>query len=351
MSIWKKTIVAPTAPITEAIRIIDASSLQICLVVDADETLLGTITDGDIRRAILKMVPLTDAVTAIMNANPISGAAGQSRASLLTLMRSRRIHQLPILDSHGHVLDLMLLEDLIQSDRPDNWVVLMAGGLGTRLRPLTEDTPKPMLKVGSKPLLEIILDNLIKQGFHRFYISVNYLGEVIKDHLGDGSRLGVDIRYLDETKRLGTAGPLSLIAAPLDKPLVVMNGDLLTKVDMRRLLAFHTEHDARATLAVRDYEFQVPYGVVRVEQNEVVAIDEKPVHSFFVNAGIYVLEPEVVGGIPKDTFFDMPTLFERLMAEGRKTVAFPVREYWLDIGRMDDFTQANREFLEEFNDS
>ncbi|RAU23561.1 alcohol dehydrogenase [Paramagnetospirillum kuznetsovii] len=350
MSKWQKSIIPPSAPITDAIRIIDRGGTQICLVVDEENRLLGTVTDGDVRRAILRSVPLSDTVAGIMNRTPISGAIGQSREALLARMRERRIHQLPILDQDGKVFDLAILDDLIRADRPDNWVVLMAGGLGTRLRPLTEDTPKPMLKVGSKPLLEIILDNLIKQGFHRFYVSVNYRGEVIKEHLGDGSRLGVEIRYLDETKRLGTAGPLSLIPDPPQESLVVMNGDLLTKVDLRQMLDFHREQEARATLAVRDYEFQVPYGVVTVEGNAVVALDEKPIHHFFVNAGIYVLEPEVTASIPADTFHDMPDVFKALMAAGKRTAAFPIREYWLDIGRMDDFAQANREFLREFSE-
>lgn len=350
MSNWKSTVVPPTAPISDAIRIIDASSMQICLVVDEGDRLLGTVTDGDIRRGILKSVPLSGPVTAIMNADPSTGRIGQSREALLGRMRERRIHQLPILDQDGKVFDLVILDDLIRADRPDNWVVLMAGGLGTRLRPLTEDTPKPMLKVGSKPLLEIILDNLIKQGFHRFYVSVNYRGEMIKEHLGDGARLGIEVRYLDETKRLGTAGPLSLIPEIPAEALVVMNADLLTKVDLRQMLTFHREQQARATLAVRDYEFQVPYGVVTVEGNAVVSLDEKPIHHFFVNAGIYVLEPEVMAAIPADTFHDMPDVFKALMAQGRRTAAFPVREYWLDIGRMDDFTQANREFLREFSE-
>ncbi|MBF0128410.1 MAG: nucleotidyltransferase family protein [Alphaproteobacteria bacterium] len=350
MTKWKSALIQPTAPIAEAIRMIDVSASQICLVVDAEGSLLGTVTDGDIRRGILRSIPLSGAVSTIMNAAPVVGRLGQPRETFQTLMRGRRIRQLPILDQGGRVCNLVTLDELLDADKLDNWVVLMAGGLGTRLRPLTETTPKPMLKVGSKPLLEIILDHLIKQGFHRFYVSVNYRGDVIKDHLSDGSSLGIEVRYLDETKRLGTAGPLSLIAEPPTEPLVVMNADLLTKLDLRQMLAFHHEHEAVATLAVRDYEFQVPYGVVIVNNDavEVAALDEKPVHHFLVNAGIYVLEPEVVSQVPKDTFHDMPDVFKTLMAAGRRTAAFPVREYWLDIGRMDDFAQANREFLREF---
>ena len=350
MNDWKNAVAAPTSPITEAIRIIDASSLQICLVLDAAGRLLGTVTDGDVRRAILKAVNVSDPVTTVMNAGPVTGSADRSRDTLLSLMRARRIHHLPIVDSERRVIDLVLLEDLIQFDRPDNWIVLMAGGLGTRLHPLTADVPKPMLKVGTRPLLEIILANLIKQGFHRYLVSVNYLSDVIKQHLGDGSKFGAEIVYLDESKRMGTAGPLSLIPFAIEEPLIVMNGDLLTKVDMRRVLDFHREHEAVATLAVRDYEFQVPYGVVRIEQDVVTGIDEKPVHNFFVNAGIYVLEPDVISTIPKDTFYDMPTVVEKLVGVGRKTVAYPIREYWLDIGQMDDFAQANREFLREFSE-
>lgn len=354
MSPWNNTLVSPSATVTEAIRIIDTTAKQICLVVDNDRKLLGTVTDGDVRRFILRTVPLDAPVTQAMNAAPITASQGDSRDKLLAQMRIHKIHQLPIIDHEGRVVGLAVLDDLLDTERPtENWVVLMAGGLGTRLRPLTENTPKPLLQVGHKPLLELTIERLVRQDFRRFYVSVNYRAEMIKAHLGDGSRWGAEIYYLDETKRLGTAGALSLIPELPSEPLLVMNADLLTKVDLRQLLAYHREYSAVATMAVRDYEFEVPYGVVRVDDtdsNSIVSIDEKPVHHFFVNAGIYVINPEVISSIPKNQFIDMPNIFCRLKEENKQTSAFPLREYWLDIGRIDDFIQANREFLEEFTD-
>lgn len=349
MSQWRNTLLSPGSPITEAIRIIDATSKQICLVVDEGERLLGTVTDGDIRRGILRAVPLDSPVETVMNVSPTVARAEDDRDVLLAVMRNRLIHQLPVIDADRRVIGLAVLDDLIQEQgEDDTWVVLMAGGLGTRLRPLTDDTPKPLLKVGDRPLLEILLQNLISQRFRRFYVSVNYLADQVKETLGDGSRWGVEIRYLDETKRLGTAGALSLIPEPPAGPLLVMNGDLLTKVNLRHLLDYHTEQRAAATIAVRDYEFQVPYGVVRVANHRITSIDEKPRQHFFVNAGIYVLGPEILARIPRDTFVDMPDVFRDLIADGLSTAAFPVREYWLDIGRMDDFHQANQDVGQEF---
>ena len=244
----------------------------------------------------------------------------------------------------GRVIGVELLEELIRPRERDNWVVLMAGGLGTRLSPLTNDRPKPMLNVGNKPLLETIIENFVEQGFHRFFISVNYMAGMIKDHFADGGRWGAQIHYLEEDRKLGTAGALSLLPEPPTAPVLVMNCDLLTKVNFRHLLDFHLEHRAQGTMCVREYDFQVPYGVVRLDRQRIAGIDEKPVQRFFVNAGIYVLEPEALHHVPADTFFDMPSLFERLIAEGQEAAAFPIREYWLDIGQLADYDRANGEF-------
>ncbi|CAA7621671.1 nucleotidyltransferase family protein [Magnetospirillum sp. UT-4] len=352
MTHWQSTLLSSSAPIAEAIRIIDESSKQICLVVDDQGRLQGTVTDGDIRRAILRSHPLDLPVERIMNRTPITARPDEDRAALLARMKARRVHQLPIVAADGRVVGLAVVDEMMQVDQRglDNWVVLMAGGLGMRLRPLTEDTPKPLLKVGNRPLLEIALEELVRQGFRRFYVSVNYLGEKIKEALGDGARWDADIRYLDETKRMGTAGALSLIPEPPEAPVMVMNADLLTKLNLKSLLDYHHDHRAAATIAVRDYEFQVPYGVVRVDNQRIVGIDEKPRQHFFVNAGIYVLNPEVIARIPRDSFVDMPDVFDGLIRDGLPTAAFPLREYWLDIGRMNDFDQANRDVELEFPD-
>jgi NDP-sugar pyrophosphorylase family protein len=225
----------------------------------------------------------------------------------------------------------------------------MAGGLGTRLGELTRDCPKPLLRVGNKPVLETILENCIEYAFKRFYISVNYKADMLKDYFGDGSRWGVDIRYIEEKKRLGTAGALGLLPEDPTVPLLVMNADVLTKINFKHLLEFHEEHRSVATMCVREYEFQVPYGVVKIDNHRLLDILEKPVHQFFVNAGIYVLNPEAVSMVPKNTYFDMPALFEKLLQDQAETAAFPVREYWLDIGRKDDLERANGDYAEVFS--
>lgn len=318
--------------------------MQIALVVDDQGRLLGTVTDGDIRRAILRGISLDESTDKIMNAKPIHAKMGEDAEEILNIMRRTNLRRIPVLDCDDVVMDLALLDDLIQPRHMENRVVLMVGGLGSRLRPLTEHIPKPLLKIGNKPLLETIIENFRGQGFRHFILSVNYKGEMIKEHFRDGSDWDVEIEYIEETKRMGTAGSLSLLSARPDKPIVVMNGDLLTKVNFHHLLSFHQEHKAKATMCVREYDFEVPYGVVKLDDHRIVGLEEKPVHSFFVNAGIYVLEPDVLDHIEKGEFFDMTTLFQRLVAEGQETTVFPIREYWMDIGRIDDFEQAKAEF-------
>lgn len=348
MSDWKRVLVSPSTPILTAIKIIDASSLQIALVVDESGRLLGTLTDGDVRRGILKGVPLTSSVEHIMNCQPVIARINEGRDCILETMKLKQIRQIPIVDESGYVVSLEILDEMIQSGEFENWVVLMAGGLGSRLRPLTNECPKPLLKVGSKPLLETILGNFIEYGFHKFYFSVNYKAEMIKEYFNDGSRWGSEIRYLQEDKSLGTAGALGLLPEKPAEPLLVMNGDLLTKVNFRSLLNFHIEHGAHGTMCVREYIFQIPYGVVRIDGHRLVRIDEKPAHHFFVNAGIYTLEPTVLDLIPQNTSFDMPALFDKMIEHNYETTVFPVREYWIDIGKMDDLKRANGDFKEVF---
>ena len=346
---WKRTFIGPDNVISDAIRVIDDTPHKICLVVDEGERLLGTITDGDIRRGILRSLPFEEPVTAIMKPNPVVGLVDDGPERHAEIMRAAVIRHLPIVDDEGRVLGLILDDPFHLEERMDNWVVLMAGGLGSRLNPITEDTPKPLLKVGEKPLLETIIEKFTSQGFHRFYISINYKGQMVKRHFGDGSRWSAEIRYLEENERLGTAGALGLLPQRPSLPAIVMNGDVLTKVDFRSLLAFHNEQGAEATMAVREYDFQVPFGVVDLNGAEVLNVEEKPVHRFFVNAGIYVIEPEVLNSVRPNAHLDMTDLFRRLVADGKKSAAFPVREYWVDIGRLDDLEQANREYPGEFS--
>ena len=334
--------------IEDAIKIIDANTLKIALVVDKNKKLVGTVTDGDIRRGILKGIALHEPVVSVMNGNPIVVSPQHDYKEILSVMRLKHIQQIPVVDNNNHVLGIEVMGDLIQPEYRENWVVLMAGGLGTRLSPLTDKCPKPLLKIGEKPLLETILINFAEYGFRNFYISVNYRAEMIEQYFGNGARWGVRIEYLRETHRMGTAGSLSLLPTKPNDPMLVMNGDLLTKVNFAQLLDFHIEHKAKGTMCVREYDFQIPYGVIQTEKHRLLAIKEKPRHRVFVNAGIYVIDPDSLENIPQNQYLDMPSLFERLIETKQETAVFPIREYWIDIGRMGDYEKANAEYQSEF---
>ncbi|MCM3590176.1 nucleotidyltransferase family protein [Brevibacillus borstelensis] len=346
---WKKLLINPQTPILKTLEIIDINARQIALVVDHEERLLGTVTDGDIRRGLLKGKSLQDPASSVMNPYPTVASPYDTRENILALMKVKQLNQIPVVDDDGKIIDVEILNDILRPIQKENWVILMAGGLGTRLAPLTRDCPKPLLRVGDKPLLETILMSFLEQGFHRFYISVKYKADMIQSYFGDGKRWGVDIRYLEEQESLGTAGALSLLPEVPTAPFFVMNGDLLTKVNFEHLLDFHKTYQAEATMCVREYDHQIPYGVVKVERQRLAGIEEKPVQRFFVNAGIYVLEPTMLDYIPRNQHLDMPTLFDNIIREKKNAVAFPIREYWLDIGRISDFEKANKEYMEVFS--
>lgn len=348
MKDWRKTMISPSTPILEAIRIIDVGALQIALVVDENRRLLGVVTDGDVRRAILNGVSMDKPVHLIMYRDVTTVNNLASREEIIALMKKYDLKHMPILDKDGVIFDLKVIIDLIDEPKKDNWVVIMAGGVGARLRPLTDDRPKPLLEVGGKPILETILENFVSFGFRYFFISVNYKYEMIEDFCGDGCKWGIEIQYLREKKKMGTAGALSLLPAKPEKPLIIMNADVLTNVNIQQLLDFHNEHKAVATMCVQDYHFEVPYGVIKINQHRLLGLDEKPVHRFFVNAGIYVLDPTVLDIIPVQEYFDMTELFTRLIDRNFETVAFPIREYWMDIGRAEDYKKANGDYSENF---
>ena len=348
MEDWRKVLIPSNTTIHEALHIIDTSSMQIALVCEENNRLLGTVTDGDIRRGILKGISLEQPVGKIMNPHPTVARPYERRDIILAVMKLKRLNHIPVVDDDGCVINIETLQDIIRSEQKPNWVVLMAGGFGRRLQPLTDDCPKPLLKIGGKPVLETILDNFIEYGFRKFYFSVNYKAEMIIDYFGEGTKWGVEIKYLHEKKPLGTAGALSLIPEKLTHPILVMNGDLLTKVNFQQMLDFHLQHQAQATMCVREYNFQVPYGVINMEKHRLTSIDEKPVKKFFVNAGIYIIEPRVLELIPYDEFFDMPSLFTKIINNSGDATAFPIREYWMDIGQVNDFERANGEFAEVF---
>lgn len=344
MKDWRKLLVTPSTSIISTMKNIDLTSAQFSMVVDEDDKLLGTVTDGDIRRGILKGIALEEPITMIMNKTPITVQKRDSIEVINKLFKEKKLRHIPVINNKDQVIDLYFLDHYFESFGIDNWVVLMAGGLGTRLRPLTENIPKPMLTVGTKPILQTILESFVEYNFRQFYFSVNYKKELIKDFFGRGQEWGVKIEYLDEDQRLGTAGALSLFQEQPTKPIIVMNGDILTKVNFQQLLEFHEENESIATMCVREYHYQIPYGVVKTDGTNLCSIEEKPLEKYFVNAGIYVLNPEALALIPQGKFFDMPSLFEKLMRLNLKTTVFPIREYWMDIGKMNDFEQANNDY-------
>jgi dTDP-glucose pyrophosphorylase len=345
---WKKIAVSPDTQIITVIEVIDRGGMQVAIVVDCDSKLLGLVTDGDVRRGLLSGVSLTSPVSEIMNKNPATVRSSDDRGAVVTLMKARGMRQVPIVDANGGVVGIEILDDFLWERRRGNLVVIMAGGLGSRLGHLTKDCPKPLLPMGKKPLLERIIERCVEQGFRRFAISVNYKAEMIKDFLGDGSRWEIDISYIHEHKRMGTAGSLSLLPILPESPIFVINADILTKIDLVNLLNFHEEQKAVATMCVREYEFQVQYGTVKLDGYDLVGIVEKPIHKVFINAGMYVVNPEVLEYIPSGEFFDMPNLFQKIIDNGHKTTAFPVREYWLDIGLASDYERALGDFPEVF---
>lgn len=334
----------PHETVADAAQILEKHPQKICFVV-SEEILLGTITDGDIRRSLLKGISFDAPAEKVMNAEPRTAYDNSDRDELRVLMTRLGLMHVPIITAERQLCGLITLDELMRDDTPnENWVVLMAGGLGERLRPLTEDTPKPLLQIGDKPLLQSILESFIEQNFVNFYIAVNFKADAIKKHFGDGSNWGVKIHYLEEKERMGTAGALTLLPDIPTDPLIVMNGDLVTRTSFEDLLGFHAEQKSQATMCVREYDFQVPFGVISIEDNRITAIDEKPLHRFFVNAGIYVLEPSVISALPKGQREDMTQVFERVIANGNETAVFPIHEYWLDIGRLDDLERAKSDF-------
>ncbi len=334
----------PAVSIRHTIETIDKSQLRIALFVDTERRLLGIATDGDIRRAVLRGVSLDAPSSEIMTTAPQVAEEGTPDDAILTRMQSLSLYQLPVLDAEGRLVGLRTIDGLLRRTTHPNRVVLMAGGFGTRLRPLTDSRPKPMIDVGGRPLLETVLTSFIARGFVRFSISVNYRADMIEEYFGDGSAWGAEIQYLRETEPLGTAGSLTLLRDRPEEPFFVMNADILTSVNFRHLMDFHIEADAVATMAVRNHDMTIPYGVVDVDRHRLTAIREKPVHSFFINAGLYVLAPSALDRLQAGVRIDMPALFEGLIAEGKTVSAFPIREYWRDIGQHADLARAEDDF-------
>jgi dTDP-glucose pyrophosphorylase len=334
------------APIIRAIEIIDRSDAKIALVVDEAGKMVGSLTDGDVRRGLLKGFTVQSPVGEIMHANPQVMPAHSSKQQILDGMLLTEVKQMPLIAADGTLVGIAIYDALtgfIATPRP-NRVVIMAGGKGKRLLPITQDIPKPMVEVGGKPMLERIIQHFVRQGFSHFDIAVNYLSHVIEDYFGDGSKWECRIHYVREKEFLGTAGALSLIMPPPAEPFIVINGDIMTSVDFCGLLDYHTSCESMATVCARAHRVEVPFGVIQMKDNMMQAIVEKPVYEDLVSAGIYVLDPKALTYVPKNSVLDMPSLLQHLVQDNCKVAVFPMHEEWADVGRHDDLEQVKRNF-------
>jgi len=337
---WRQAILPATATIHQAIRNLDQLAIKIVLVVNEAGELGGTISDGDIRRGLLRGLDLNSPIASVIRRNPLVVPAEIGRDMVMQLMVTNKIQQIPVVDEHHHVVGLHLWDEITTPPSRPNLMVIMAGGMGTRLRPHTENCPKPLLHVSGKPMLEHIIERAKLEGFSHFVLAIHYLGHMIEDHFGNGEHMGVRIDYLREQSPLGTAGALGLLNPRPDAAFLVTNGDVITDIRYGELLDFHIRYDAAATMAVRLHEWQHPYGVVHTKGVEIVGFEEKPVARTHINAGVYALDPDALSVLSENAHCDMPTLFERLQAKAKRAVAYPMHEPWLDVGRPDDLSSA-----------
>jgi len=339
-------VLLPSASLREALEAITKNGLQAVTVTDEAGRLVGLLTDGDVRRALLRGAALDGPVIAAVNRTPTMALPATTRDEAIALMQRRTIRLLPLVDVGGVLVDVLFLDELLKPPALPNTAVIMAGGAGRRLAPLTETTPKPLLRVGGKPLLEIMIERLRDAGVRDMLVTLHYMGDVIEQQIGEGERFGVRIRYVRETQALGTAGSLRLVHAQFDAPFFLVNGDILTKCDFRAMLEFHERHGAEMTVGTVPYTVDLPYGVLEVDGARLAGVTEKPRLDFVINSGVYVVSPAATALVPYGEPFDVPDLMQALAAAERHVVAFPIREYWLDVGRIDDLNKADRDAAE-----
>ncbi len=338
------------ASIIEAMRLIDKNAKGILIVVDQDKKILGTITDGDIRRAILKEIPVTSGIESLYNQNSIFVYENTTTNDIKKMFIDKKIKFVPVVDKDHHILGYYEIDDFINYSiiEKDNPIIIMAGGLGTRLKPLTDNIPKPMLKVGNKPILQTIIEQFRDYGFKNIFISVNYKSELIKNYFRDGKDFDVSITYIEERKRLGTAGAIKLAEKYINKNAIVINGDILTNINFHNLLKYHEENNFFMTIGSREYEMQVPYGVLNVNDAKVLSLEEKPVYSYVVSGGVYIINPDATQYIPQNEFYDITDLINQLVANNKNIGSFPIKDYWMDIGKIEDYYKANDDITKFF---
>lgn len=341
-----KLTVRADATLLEALKVIDAGAESIAFVCDGDERVIGSLSDGDIRRALIGGASLDSCcIGTVMRQDFASATTAMGRAAVLDIMRARDIGQLPVLDAERRLIGLHTIGEIISGRPRENWALILAGGRGTRLAPFTESVPKPMLRVAGRPILERLVLHLMSHGIQRIFLSVSYLANIVEDHFGDGSRFGCSIEYLRESKPLGTGGPVGLLRPKPEHPVLVMNGDLVTECDIGRLIDFHESGGYGATFAVRPHSVQIPFGVAEVDGNRLVAIREKPTHRMLINAGMYVLSPEVISMVRQDVELPITDLFISCIDAGIPVGAHEVEQEWADIGRHDDLSRARGEVV------
>jgi len=338
---WQEAVLPDNSTIQQAISNLEQVAIKIVLVVNDEKELVGTISDGDIRRGLLKGLELNSSISDVIHRNALVVPPDVGHDMIVQLMIANKIQQIPVVDDCHHIIGLHLWDEITTPAVHSNLVVIMAGGLGKRLRPHTEDCPKPLLNVAGKPILEHIINRAKLEGFTNFVLAINYLGHMIEDYFGNGESLGVRIDYLREQAPMGTAGALELLTPHPDAPFVVTNGDVISDIRYGELLDFHVRHNAAATMAVRAHEWQHPFGVVQTQGVDIVGFEEKPVARSHINAGVYVLESDALAVLVAGTRCDMPTLFERLQLNDHRIVAYPMHEPWLDVGRPEDLQSAN----------
>ena len=342
---WRKNLVSPEILLQDALRVMESLRHKFLVVSTSDDRLLGTLTDGDVRRGLMRNLTVQNPIVDFMNATPSWLPVGSSEAEIQSLMERLGAAFVPVLNKKNRLCHIAV-KGAVSEELP-NHVILMAGGLGTRLKEMTTNCPKPMLPVAGKPILERVILNLRELGFRHFHLSVNYLSEMIEQHFGNGSALGVEISYLKEDRRLGTAGALGLYRVSNSHPILVMNGDVLSKVDFRSMIQEHVIAGNRITVGTRTMENQIQFGVVKCEGERVVGIIEKPIEKHMVSAGIYVISPSIPLTVETGECVDMPELINRLVNDGEHVGVFPIHEYWIDIGRHDDFSQAQKDHAEK----
>lgn len=340
IELWRQGILPLSANIQQAILNLDEVAIKIVLIVNESGRLEGTISDGDIRRGLLRGLDMSSPLADIVHRNALVVPPGLGRDTVLQLMTANKIQQIPIVDDDQRVVGLHLWDEVTTPTARSNLMVIMAGGKGTRLMPHTENCPKPLVPVAGKPMLEHIIERAKSEGFNHFVLAIHYLGHMIEDYFGKGDDLGVTIEYLREPAPLGTAGALSLLNPRPDTPFLVTNGDVITDIRYGELLDFHSRYAAAATMAVRLHEWQHPFGVVQTAGIDIVGFEEKPVARSHINAGVYALAPDALSSLLAGAPCDMPALFERLQSKAMRTVAYPMHEPWLDVGRPDDLKFA-----------